>query len=1030
MNIQLRPGLVRCITSLMVGMACSSMWGPVVKGDDKVEKSIADQLPRIAPLSPAEAGKSFQLKNGFYLQLLAAEPLVTDPIAMQYDENGRAYVIEMNDYPYTDPSLDVAWKEQQSPAQGRVRLLEDNDGDGTFDKSTVFAEQLSWPTGIACWKGGVFVTATPDIWYLKDTDGDGKADVRRKVFTGFRKFNVQAVINNLQWGLDHWLYAAGSSNGGSIRPGDNPKAAVKLLRRNDFRIHPVSDDFEVLAGGARFGNTFDDWGNRFICNIRNPVQHIVVPNRYLSRNKELAVQSGLFDVAIAGDAVPVYRISPAEPWRVMNARRLSSNRMSRSPNSEKVATGFVTSCAGLTVYRGAAYPDEYYGDIFIGEVAGNLAMRYKLTQQGATFTAQRSDDKQDFLASRDNWFRPVNFVNAPDGTLHILDMYRETIEHPWSIPDDIKKHVDLQSGRDRGRIYRLMPPKFNEKFVSPRQPRLGSANIAELVATLEDPNSWWRETAHRLIFERQDQAAIEPLRELLAESSAELARLHAMWSLHGLNALTDDNLATALADTSPGVRIHAIRLTESRLTKNKDLAKQVEQLANDSDPRVRFQVALSLGEITNDQVSQPLLKIAQQDAADDWSRIAVLSSMGTKIDEYLVTALAAPTAWNSEAGEQLLHDLAVVVGRRKSKSTIRRVVEALTLIQSRFDKESPDAQLVATPLVYSVAAGLGEGLLQVGVALEQLTEEKVGSRSKLMSRLFQGSISLALDANVSVTQRQAAIRFLAYNRFENSYPVLADLITPTKPQNVQTAAVDTLSRFNYPDVAEILLNRYSQLTPAVRVEVVDALLSSSDRTGPLLDAIQSGQISVGEVPPIRRGLLMKSRDKKIQKQAVALFSEDQTTPRSTIVKKYQDALELDANLMRGKKVFARECTTCHKLGNEGHMVGPNLATIKNRSSTELLTHILDPNREVSPNYLEYVVVMESGQVKTGLIADETATSITLRRAENKQETLLRSQIDTITSSGKSLMPEGVEKKVNVQEMADLIQYLLAPVEPN
>ncbi len=196
--------------------------------------ALAEVLPRIQPTPPKQALKTFRLLNGFRLELLASEPLVTDPVAMQYDENGVAYVVEMSDYPYTGTDKDVAWQEQTSLPIGRVRTLEDTDGDGRFDKSVIFAEDLSWPTGLAFWKGGVFVTATPDVWYLKDTDGDGKADVRRKVFTGFRKFNVQAVMNNLAWGLDHKIYAAGSSNGGDIRPGDEPSAQPIPLRRNDF----------------------------------------------------------------------------------------------------------------------------------------------------------------------------------------------------------------------------------------------------------------------------------------------------------------------------------------------------------------------------------------------------------------------------------------------------------------------------------------------------------------------------------------------------------------------------------------------------------------------------------------------------------------------------------------------------------------------------------------------------------------------------------------------------------------------------
>ncbi|MCA9134947.1 MAG: hypothetical protein KDA45_17380, partial [Planctomycetales bacterium] len=346
-------------------------------------------------------------------------------------------------------------------------MLKDIDGDGIFDQSTVFADKLSWPSGVAVWKGGIYVTATPDLWYLKDSDGDGRADIRRKVFTGFRKYNVQAVMNNLQWGLDHRIYAAGSSNGGQVQAVgqsadgnvEQDKPTPTVIRRNDFRFDPQHEQFEAISGGARFGHTQDDWGNRFLCDIRNPVQHVVLPSHYLERNPFLPAASARRDVVDSGDTIAVFQISPPETWRSINAQRLAANTATKSPFDSTVPKGYITSSSGITLYRGAAYPEEYYGNAFIGEVAGNLVMRYRLTADGISFAGQRAHSQTEFLASTDNWFRPVNFVNAPDGMLHVLDMYRETIEHPWSMPEDLKAQVDLTSGKDRGRIYRLLPPQ-------------------------------------------------------------------------------------------------------------------------------------------------------------------------------------------------------------------------------------------------------------------------------------------------------------------------------------------------------------------------------------------------------------------------------------------------------------------------------------------------------------------------------------------------------------------------------------------
>jgi putative membrane-bound dehydrogenase-like protein len=293
-----------------------------------------DKLPRIPPKSPAEAAKTFRVLDGFRMDLLAAEPLVASPVAITYDEDGRAYVCEMRDYPYTDKAHHKPNQENPTDAPiGQVRLLEDSDDDGVFDKATVFADGLSWPTGVVCWKGGVFIAATPDIWYCKDTDGDGRADVKRKVFTGFRKLNVQAVMNNLVWGLDNRIHGAGGSNGGAIATVDHPDAKPLTLASSDFAFDPETEKLELLSGGARFGGSFDDWGHRFLCNIRNPAQHIVLPSRYLARNPFLAARSPLNDMAESGDQLPVYRISEAEPWRVLRAKRWAGERDIFMPRS-------------------------------------------------------------------------------------------------------------------------------------------------------------------------------------------------------------------------------------------------------------------------------------------------------------------------------------------------------------------------------------------------------------------------------------------------------------------------------------------------------------------------------------------------------------------------------------------------------------------------------------------------------------------------------------------------------------------------
>ncbi|REJ88336.1 MAG: dehydrogenase [Planctomycetota bacterium] len=967
----------------------------------------AEPLPRVPATEPAEAVETIVLQDGFRAELIAAEPLVADPIAMQYDENGLAYVVEMIDYPYSDPSHDQAWQEQTSEPLGRVSVLEDTDGDGVFDKSTVFADELSWPAGIALWDGGVYVAATPDVLYLKDTDGDRKADVWRTVFTGFRKYNVQAVMNNLHWGLDHHIYAAGSGNGGDIRRSEDGEPV--RLGRSDFRFDPITEEFEVISGGARFGNTFDDWGNRFLCNIRNPVQHVVLPDRYLQRNPSLPVASALNDVATAGDAIAVYQISPPEPWRVINAARQAADAATNPPHDSTVPSGFVTSSSGVTIYRGHAYPEEYRGNAFIGEVAGNLVMRYRLSPAGVSFVGERAHDGVEFLASTDNWFRPVNFINAPDGTLHVLDMYRETIEHPWSMPDDLKARVDLTSGRDRGRIYRIVPGEYAAGFELPPAPRLGDASTKELVAELENPNAWWRETSHRLIFERQDQAAVDPLRKLLSGSEAAEARLHALWSLHGLGVLTADDLLQALSDADAHVREHAVRLAEPRLGDNPELLTAVLGLTGDEAPRVRFQLALTLGEVDDERVTSALRAIAARDAGDPWTRTAVLSSLSRKALPFVLDVLSDREFTSDEGGRAMIQQLCMSIGIAGSPNEVQALLNATVDLE--------------TNLQTYVIAALGAGRKRAGAHLGSTIEDENSPAGRLIAAFLADAEQTAMNPEAGIADRTLAVQLLSYGPYEPVRDALPALLGPQHPAELQQAAILALTSYPQPEVAEIILDRYSSLTPEVRGETVNRLLSRSDWLIAVLDAIAEGTVSPGYISWGRRDIYMNSAVPEIRDRAVKVFAADAPSPRKEVVDEYQSALTLETDFERGHAVFRKECSACHRFGGEGHNVAPSLATVKHRTPAELLLHILDPNREVSPNYQEFVVLTNSGTIHTGIIASETATSITLKQAEGKEQTILRSDVEEIRSSNKSLMPEGLEKKLSQQDLADVISFL-------
>jgi putative membrane-bound dehydrogenase-like protein len=983
-------------------------YGRLQAADKDKHSSLADELKRLPAVEPQDVMKTFRLQHGFQLEFVATEPDVADPVDACFDENGRMYVAEMRGYPYSEEKRPQCPGGIGRPEAGVIRLLEDTNADGRMDKSTVFADKISWPTSVCCYNGGVFVIAAPHIYYFKDTDGDDVADVREIVYSGFSRANVQGLPNNLKWALDNHIYAASGRNGAALT---HRGITLFSLGRRDIRFDPKSERLEPVSGGLQFGHSMDNWGNRFVCSNSNHMLHVVFALRYLERNPFLAVPGVVRSIAKEGGAAPVFRRSPAEPWRIVRTRRRAADPKfnTRLPKTELVPIGFFTSATGVTIYRGGAYPREFQGNAFIGDVGGNLVHRKTVTPNGASFIAQRADRNAEFLTSTDTWFRPVNFVNAPDGTLYILDMYRETIEHPFSVPADIKSYLDLESGHDRGRIYRLVSPGMQRT----KPLKLGRMTAAELIAQLESPNSWNRVTAQRLLWERQDKSAVAGLEQLVTTSHSPLARLHALWTLDGLQALSPRMLLTATADAHAGVREHAVRLCEQYLMTTPKLFDAVAQLAADKDYRVRLQVAFSLGEAKPGDALAALSGIAATGGIDRDLQNAVLSSVGKTADRLTASLLDDDQRLRRARASGMLQELLKIVGADKQTAPAVRVLNALT------------THNLAVDVQQSVVQALGEGLARRGSSIPQVLSEKtVGDKTRQqIQSLFIAAGRTAADEKAALASRRAAAGLLAYADFGTASGYLKALLTPLAAKSLQLAAVNALAQHPQPETGPTLLKNWRSYSPEVRRAVVDVTLSRTNRVSALLDAVVAGTVKPGEIDRDKKQLLLNHPTAGIRTRARKLLGDDVATDRTKVVAGFQKVLKLDANPARGRKVFLKQCAVCHKVGNEGKQVGPDLASTKNKSPADLLLAILDPNREAQPNFTNYTLVTAQGKVITGMIATETSNSITLRRAEGKQDTVLRSNIESLTSSGKSLMPEGLEKEITPEQLADLISFV-------
>jgi putative membrane-bound dehydrogenase-like protein len=962
------------------------------------EADYSSELPRIPPHEPADALKTFKVIPGFHIEQAAAEPLVRSPVAMSFDENGRLFVVEMCDY-----------SEQDKDFLGQVRMLEDADGDGKFEKSTVYADKLSWPTALVCYGGGVFVGAAPDIYYLKDTDGDGKADERRTVFTGFERGNVQGLLNSFTWTLDNRVHGATSISGGKVRRADDAKAPVIDLNGRDFSFDPRTLDLRAESGGAQHGLTFDDWGRKFVCSNSDHIQMVMFEDRYLARNPYLAAPSPRVSIAADGGQAKVFRISPVEPWRIVRTRLRVAGIVPGPVEGGGTPAGYFTGATGTTIYRGDAFPAGSRGQAFIGDVGSNIIHRKVLEPNGVGFVAKRVDEGCEFVASADNWFRPCQFANAPDGTLHVADMYREVIEHPASLPPEIKKHLDLTSGRDRGRIYRIVPDGYQQR----PPPRLGQMTMVQLVATLEHRNGWHRDTAARLLFERADAAAAGPLEKLARESKLPEARMHALYGLAGLGKLSREAVIASLRDPHPGVRALAARLSEGLAGANAAVSQALARLADDADVRVRYQVAFSLGAANDTARAKALPALLRHDGGDRWVRLAVLSSAAGE-EGPILAALLADKRWTStDEAKSIVPSLAAQAAQNGDPRCLTDVVAML---------EQLGAQ----------DGGFGESVL-AEIAVSATSPELIervrtsGRLRPLRESLLNRNAPLAAAATAAAARRARAVRSLALGTFAEYRSVLTAALEARQPHEVQLAALAVLDRFVSDDADAALVAAWPGLTPRLRSTAAEVMFARPSRATRFLRAAEAGRIPLSDLEVTRLKRLAESdtEDPTLRPLAVALLQKRQLGRRDDVIAKYRPALELKGDPAKGRSTFRSTCAACHRLEGYGNEIGPNLAAMASRGAEAVLVNVLDPTREVTPQYVDYVIETTDGRTLTGMLAAETATSITLKRAENATDTVLRTNIKRMRGGKVSIMPEGLEQQIDVQGMADLIAYVMS-----
>ncbi|MEX2286997.1 MAG: PVC-type heme-binding CxxCH protein [Planctomycetaceae bacterium] len=956
--------------------------------------SAAEQAAIHSPVSADESLQHFQLHPGLRIELAATEPEVVDPVAIAFDERLRMWVVEMGDYP-NGP-------QPGEEPKSRVRLLEDRDNDGYYETSHVFADKLLFATGIQPWRGGAIVTLAGRVAYFRDTDGDNRADIEETWFAGFAEENPQLRANHPTFALDNRIYIANGLRGGNViaRKEEWKRDAKPVsISGMDFCFDPLTGKCEAVSGNGQFGLTFDDFGNRFVCSNRNPCIHVVLEDRYIKRNPFLAVGSVVQDVSPAGEESRIFPVSRAWTTSTLHA-------------------GQFTAACGVTIYRGDLLPPEFRGNSFTCEPTGNLVHRDVLSAVGSSFSSKPVREGVEFLATKDEWFRPVNLANGPDGALYVVDMYRAVIEHPQWVPEELKNRPDNYYGNDRGRIYRIVPASSATR----RQVAFDDNDPKELVQLLAHSNAWHRETAARLIYERQDKSLAGPLAELAANSQNPEARIHSLWALSGLGVLADESISRAMADSHPRVCEHALRLAESRLRASELLQDALRRVAPD-DARLRFQFALTLGEMDVGRYFNSLIAAARDGADDAWTRLAICSSVGEYPVELLTQVLhrtQSSTAGTSPGRLELAVMLAEIIGSRQKPEEIQQATVAFRTFRSTSEMP-PIAELQRVG--FAGLNGLGRGSRRRGKPLATFLAEMPDPVKEGTNRLFGQAAEVARAPQADVPLRQSALDLLRNADYARAGETLIFLATREADQPVRLAAIAALGSYAEPEIGDVLLSGFETQSPIVRRAILDVLLSDVSRTRRLLSEIDAGRIRPSELDASRTAQLTSHRDGEIQKQAKQLLAAAVPADRKQVLEEYRKALALKADPKRGREVFVKNCVACHRVGELGVNVAPDIADSRTRTPESLLTDILDPNRAIDNNYFSYTVVTVDGKVHTGVVAAETASSVTLKQQEGQSVSILRQDIDQMKSNGVSLMPVGLEKNITLEQMADLISFI-------
>ncbi len=982
------------------------------------------------------------------------------PIAMNWDERGRLWICETIDYP----------NELQPVGKGRdrIKICEDTDNDGRADKFTVFAEHLSIPSTLMCYRGGVIVQDGQSTIYLKDTDGDDAADFRQVLITGWAMGDTHGGVSNFQYGPDNWIWGMQGYNNSTpvingqkqmnfrqgfwrfkvksgaadktapafaIDPSSKAAAQDATDRFNEHTIRVDALEFIRATNNNTWGLGFSEEGYVFGSTANGcPSVHMPIPNRYYDQ--------------VAG-------------WSPKTLEKISPNNNFK-PADDRIRQvdyhGGYTAAAGSGLYTARNYPMDWWNRIqMVCEPTGHLVGSFVLQKEGAGY---KSNNSFNTVASIDDWSAPIMSEVGPDGNVWVLDWYNYIIQHnPTPNGFQTGKGAAYESDlRDKrfGRIYRLLYQASQEEKVASHSRDLSNASSSELVAALNDTNFFWRRTAQRLIVERgaMDASTLTALVKLVDNHDMDAigltpSAMHAIWSLSGLAESGNDEAKVALRDAcskgfqhpSSPVRNAAIACCDP---------EQIQQamdmnLQNDLDPRVKLTLLLRIA----DGQSNALVSAETLTGLMLGDR-----SMGS--DEVLLDA------WTSAASTNAIPTLVTLVNSQDIQVD-SKLSARVSVLAEHIARSSPTADQVAQLLDLDVNSKLAlaawEGLAR-GWPKDRTLALSNEAQKKFMDRFLADSTRIEIKAAVlsvadkwsirdldqSVASIQESLfgialdnaadserRLRAWEQAVRLAPSSARILnaaeaffSPQLTPDIGNKALEVLQVARVEGLADQLLATRRKLGPSLANGVLRLLLNRAETTTSLLDAVEKGQIQFTDLQLDQRQALLNHPDRTIAQRAGELMKTRGAmvaSNRQALVDEWMPITEMNGDLENGVAMYKKHCAQCHKHGEIGVAIGPNLTGMAVHPKPEILMNVLDPSRSVENNFRTYQVLTTDGTVTTGMLAGESANSIRIINAQGKEEQILREDIEELNASTKSLMPEGFEALISKQEMADLLAFL-------